>query len=192
MSVDDVIKEILYMSVYGLSNSIGGSISDELKKMLDYDRILPKRTQNVFLDYKNKYFEGSETAPIIIEAVDKAIDSAGIGLPIGLLLFHGGSWWGEEQKSVITNRPLSTTVDPCVAFSFMTSKKNQERNRMDFMIMNVKDSGIKAFTYNRKVKHSNEQEILLQSGIKLNVVKDNFVKTDLLEFHLTLIDVSLP
>ncbi|WP_294496213.1 hypothetical protein [uncultured Ruminobacter sp.] len=192
MSVKDVTKEILYMSVNGLSTTVGDGISDELKKILNYDSILPKHTPSACLDYKNRYFEGTETAPIIIEAVSKAIDSAGVVLPIGTLLLHGGSWWGKDLKSVVTNRPLSTTIDPCVAFYFMTAKKNEERGRRDIMVMNVNECGIKAFPYNRRVRRSNEQEILLQSDIKLSIAKDSFIKTDLMEFHLTLIDVSLP
>lgn len=188
MDVKNIIEKISQAAEKG-ERVDGDSISEELEKLMDYKKLMSKQTPIALLDYKKK-LDSTKNASKILEAANTEINNSGIVLPTGSLLFHGGSLWNDSTNSIITERPLSTTLNLETACYFMNTNKAKSRKNM--FILTIKDYGIKSFVYNNKTKHSNEKEILLQAGIELILMNERHIKTDYNDFYIVEADIRMP
>ena len=188
MDVKNIIEKISQAADKG-ERVDGDSISEELEKLMDYKKLMSKQTPIALLDYKKK-LDSTKNASKILEAANTEINNSGVVLPIGSLLFHGGSLWNDNTNGVITERPLSTTLNLETACSFMNT--NKAKSRKNIFILTIKDCGIKSFVYNNKTSHSNEKEILLQAGIELILMNERHIKTDYNDFYIVEADIRMP
>lgn len=162
-------------------NYISEAVLKELKKNRDYkewQKQLPTtRIPNIFWKYKNRYSKQEPNAHQILNDVDLEIKKCGIYLPVGQQLCHGGVWWERNNNFAITTYPLSLTFSPTIALRLLNRGKYCG-DRVDLFFMTIKEEGIRAFPYPLTCEHRIETEVLIQSGIKLNLVNDTLVRTD--------------
>lgn len=188
MDVKNIIEKISQAAEKG-ERVDGDSISEELEKLMDYKKLMSKQTPIALLDYKKK-LDSTKNASKILEAANTEINNSGIVLPTELLLFHGGSLWNDSTNSIITERPLSTTLDLNIAYYFMN--RNKAKSRKNIFILTVKDYGVNFFVFNNKTSHSDEKEILLQAGIELILMNERHIKTDYNDFYIVEADIRMP
>lgn len=188
MDVKNIIEKISQAADKG-ERVDGDSILEELGKLMDYKKLMSKQTPFALLNYKEK-LDSTKNASKILETANTEINNSGIVLPTGSLLFHGGSLWNDSTNNIITERPLSTTLNLETAYSFMNT--NKTKSRKNIFILTIKDYGVKSFVYNNKTKHSNEKEILLQAGIQLSLTNEMPIKTDYNDFYIVEVDVRMP
>ena len=108
------------------------------------------------------------------EQVNNEILQYGIGLSEGQILLHGGKL---PDTSFITERPLSTTIDPSVALNEEFSCSKAYRRRcIELNILTILSSRISAFLFvDEESDFNHEREILLQSGIKLLKTREEII-----------------
>lgn len=188
MDVKNIIEKISQAAEKG-ERIDGDSISEELEKLMDYKKLMSKQTPIALLKYK-KMTNSTTNKSTILENANTEINNSGVVLPMGSLLFHGGSLWNDSTNGVITERPLSTTLDLNIAHDFMN--RNKAKRRKNIFILTIKDCGIKSFVYNNKTSHSNEKEILLQAGIELILMNERHIKTDYNDFYIVEADIRMP
>ena len=187
MDVKNIIEKISQAAVDG-KNIDCGDISTELQEMINYENLLPKETPVALLKYKK--MTNSTNKSTILENANTEINNSGLVLPTELLLFHGGSLWNDSTNSIITKRPLSTTLDLNIAYYFMN--RNKAKSRKNIFILTVKDYGVNFFVFNNKTSHSDEKEILLQAGIELILMNERHIKTDYNDFYIVEADIRMP
>lgn len=187
MDVKNIIEKISQAAVDG-KNIDCDDISTELQEMINYENLLPKETPVALLKYKK--MTNSTNKSTILENANTEINNSGLVLPTELLLFHGGSLWNDSTNSIITERPLSTTLDLNTAYYFMN--RNKAKSRKNIFILTVKDYGVNFFVFNNKTSHSNEKEILLQAGIELILMNERHIKTDYNDFYIVEADIRMP
>ncbi len=187
MDVKNIIEKISQAAVDG-KNIDCNDISTELQEMINYENLLPKETPVALLKYKK--MTSSTNKSTILENANTEINNSGLVLPTELLLFHGGSLWNDSTNSIITERPLSTTLDLNIAYYFMN--RNKAKSRKNMFILTVKDYGVNYFVFNNKTSHSDEKEILLQAGIELILMNERHIKTDYNDFYIVEADIRMP
>ncbi|MFN3792364.1 hypothetical protein [Massilia sp.] len=108
-------------------------------------------------------------------AVDEAINTYGIEIAEGQVLFHGGHW-ASAAHTLTTSRPFSTSFCPQVALRNAEWRgKAYDAGRVDLMVVRVAQPKTKAYAYGREGNHGNEKEIVFASGAQLKHVRETHI-----------------
>lgn len=154
----------MHMCNVGADNGLAGHIEDSLEYDVNFKKMLslmPNPMPQIFSDYK--------VTPKAVNSkeLNKAILEIGMRLSTHQYLYHGGIW-GENNKSIITQRPLSTSFCPQVAM------RNAEHNdkafnagRIDLLVLMVVKPITPVFVYQEIYDTVNEKEVLFASGARL-------------------------
>lgn len=112
--------------------------------------------------------------------VDLAVRSTGFRLPVGQVLFHGGVWPDPKQRAFVTDRPLSTTLQPTVALNnALHNGKAFDRNVLELFVVTVCSEHVPAFVFRtRGANLAHEHEVLLPSGIRLELKGELYLRDD--------------
>ena len=153
-----------YMAIVHADNGLEHHINEQLRKDSDFKewrKAVPSRTPLSLSKYQNGYTMDSYE-------LQKDILEFGISLPIGQKLVHGGLWWTSKNTCVL-DRPLSTTFNPQVALREADRHPICfDNGRIDLFLLTIRSEGVKAFPYSiTKGKHANEDEVVIQAGVKL-------------------------
>ncbi|MCY1286774.1 hypothetical protein D9M70_357510 [compost metagenome] len=133
---------------------------------------MPSTTPAEISRYQKSY-QNSDFA-----AVSKEIDENGSPLSPGQSLFHGGLWTGSD--SVVTSRPLSTSLCPQVAMRNAEHQgKAHDAGRIDLLLLKVVSPNTNTFVFRRKGTNlGHESEVLFAAGAQLVVKSRNLVRQD--------------
>lgn len=105
-----------------------------------------------------------------------------LGKKIGRIqILHGGNL---GKKSFITERPLSTTVNPLVAFR--EAEKNAQNSKIYINILETVSPFPKAFVFDaNNGELSHEREILFESSLYLQKISEEKISNDYKMYDLT-------
>jgi hypothetical protein len=150
----------------GLENHICNAL-DVSKVYKAWLNAMPTAKPTAIKTYQSNYSKRNDVA------VNSEILKNGDTLDSGQILFHGGLWGG-GNGAVVTSRPLSTTLNPSVAFSSaLWQAKAYDDDRLDIIVLKMTNATTMAYVFNRKGDFSHEREVLLPAGITLTFVSEN-------------------
>lgn len=155
----------------GLSNHIR-SVLSESSAYKAWQSAMPSKTPTEISRYQKDYQKCD------LSAASEEIDKYGCPLNAGQCLFHGGLWLG--GNSLITSRPLSTSLCPQVALRNAEFRaKAYDAGRLDLFVLRVINPTTKAFVFKRKgTKLGHESEVLLASGACLTLKSESLIRSD--------------
>jgi hypothetical protein len=156
-------------------NGLGDHITTTLGRSSVYKawrKVMPSKTPPEIARYQTD-FRNSDLA-----AVSDEIDQCGDVLAAGQCLFHAGLWRG--GSSLVTDRPLSTSLCPQVAFqNALHRAKAYDAGRLDLWVLRVAQARTKAFVFKPNGSgFGHENEVLLASGAKLTVISETLIRQD--------------
>ncbi|MDR2870400.1 MAG: hypothetical protein LBV04_08125 [Deferribacteraceae bacterium] len=175
-------------------------INHVLDKSIEYkcwQNAMPTCIPTILSKYQRDYGKYIKSHTNFLDA-DKEINKNGIILPQGQILFRGSAWCCESAK-IITQKPISTTLCPHIAI--MEAKgcmgyhdSYYDKGYIDICVIRIVDHQTKAFIFKpRRTKLGHEKEVLLGSGVTLeirsrNLVSENFTlsKSDPINIGTTL------
>ena len=176
--LDTPYKAIKYIAEFGADNKVEIFINDTLSKNKNYKlmkQMMPSKTPKVLFDYQKKYPNYNNIL------LSQEINKINIILAEGQYLFHGGKWFNDSVKILITTKPFSTTFSPLVALNeALDNGKAYDANGIDLFVVKVKKPQTSVFVYkNNGTFLGHEKEVLFNSGatIKLKsivIIKTNF------------------
>lgn len=150
-----------------LENCIEKSLNNIHSQHSKSRAFMPGVTPNILSVYQRKY-----PAKIDMLAVDGAIDQGDL-LADNQILFHGGAILQNISvgSSLITTRPLSTSLCPVKAFANGSwHSKYFNEKEASLIILTVKSMSKKAFIFRiNGTDKGHEKEILISSGASLTV-----------------------
>lgn len=151
----------------GSDRGLSSFIEDQLENSSDFkvwQQSMPSETPKALEDYQRKMSTCNMTD------VHNAIGDLGLTLTEGQYLFHGGHWnFGNEFT---TNRPLSTTFCPEVAYmeTFHRSK-NYDAGQIDIWVLKVTNPRTNIFVYKHEgTLMGHEKEVVFNAGANLKLI----------------------
>lgn len=158
---------------YGPDNGLHNHIDAALKGSQIYKawrKAMPATRPPAIATYQTKYAKRNDAS------VDTAILGFGDTLSVGQTLFHAGLWTG-RTTSILTSRPLSTSLSPIVAFQNALWKgKAYDAGRLDLLVLTMATPTTKGFVFSLRGKHGKEREVLLAANATLTLVKTTCVR----------------
>ena len=157
-----------HMVTKAVDEKLNSHLQREIDSSGSYDswrRGMPSQTPPAIAKYQKDFPDYDS------RAVDDAISQNDFHLPLGQTLFHGGVWPNSSSNSLVTNRPLSTTLLPSVALRNAEHKgKAYHAGEIQLMVLTIKDPSIRSFVFRKSgTLLGHEHEVLLPSGIKLTI-----------------------
>ncbi|WGE89861.1 hypothetical protein [Actinobacillus arthritidis] len=135
---------------------------------------MPSKTPAQLTNYQRRH--------ILDNSVSQVINEIGCVLTEGQFLFHGGSWWGNNEigSECITTRPFSTSFSPQIALlNAEWTGKAYDAGIIDLLVLKVVQPYTKVFSYKIKgTDKGHEKEVLFASGAKLRLVKTELIRSD--------------
>ena len=163
-------------------NRIDSFIDEVLEKSNEYKEMknsMPSKTPEILEEYQKRYSDFDNKK---FSKIDNEIKKINAYLSEGQYLFHGGKWFDNTKKELITTRPFSTTFSPHIAVSEALFKgKAYDNGVLDLFVIKVKNPKTPVFVYDNKDPDlGREKEVLFASGAKLtlksiHVIGDNKV-----------------
>lgn len=161
---------------HGPDNGLSNYICNVLDMSVDYKawiRAMPASKPKAIATYQSNFNKRSDAD------VNGDILSYGQALEIGQVLFHGGHWTG-GKGTLLTDRPLSATFDPVVAYmNALWNAKAYDAGRLDLIVLKMTTATTKAFVFNGRGNLSHEREVLLPANTTLTFVSETRLRTDL-------------
>lgn len=151
------------------NNALENHVERALDKSVEYRNLLALMPEQVpaALDAYQGEFPHHDSA-----LADDAIRGHGVMLADGQMLFHGGRWPIGDQCFTST-RPFSTSFCPQVALRNAEWRgKAFDAERVELMVVRVKEPATKAFAFRREGNHGNEKEVVFASGANLSKVRE--------------------
>lgn len=180
LEVDDkLIEEVSthtqaasYMIRVAVDNGLEGHIDRALDDNAEYRclrELMPKEVPEALNAYQGSFPHYDEVK------VNEAINTHGVEISDGQVLFHGGQW-ASEENTFTASRPFSTSFCPQVALRNAEWRgKAYDSGRVDLMVVRVTEPVTKAYAYSREGDHGNEKEIVFASGAQLKLVRETHV-----------------
>lgn len=161
----------------GPDNGLTRHINEQLDASAAYKEwraAMPSRTPACLSQYQQRYPDYDPPA------VQDTVTGHGILLPAGQVLFHGGSWDASFGAEFVTDRPLSTSLSPNVAFMNAVHRgKAYDAGKIDLWVVAVVNPDIRGFVFRRKgTSMGHELEVLLQAGIRLRLTGSQTIRAD--------------
>ncbi len=170
--VSDHREAAAYMLREHANNALENHVERALEESVEYKNLLaqmPARVPRALDSYQGE-FSGHDA-----KAANDAINTHGVELAQGQVLFHGGKWPTSEE-SFATERPFSTSFCPQVALRNAEWRgKAYDAGRVDLMVVSVKNPSTKAFAYRREGTHGNEKEVVFASGATLTRIRETHI-----------------
>lgn len=153
-------------------NGLEFHIDDALDTSAEYrdlrDLMLPD-VPEALSSYQGEFSEDGLTL------ADEAIKAHGVEIAEKQFLFHGGHWTS-DSSTITTSRPFSTSFCPQVALrNAEWGGKAYDADRVDLMVVCVKQPETKAYAFSREGDHGNEKEVVFASGAKLTRVSETYI-----------------
>lgn len=170
-------------------NALSNYVCNVLDASADYKawiKAMPTTKPKAIATYQTKYDKRDDAA------VDSDIIAYGDTLHVGQILFHGGHWTGGTGSAVMT-RPLSTTLNPNVAFvSALWKAKAYDAGRLDLLVLKTNTATTKAYVFNGRGNLSHEREVLLPANTTLAFVRETCLLKDLNVTKVSFPDKTIP
>ena len=167
--------EAAFFAAQGKDNALRNFIDRRLDESLAFTawrKAMPPSTPTELSRYRNSF-------PVYdLEKVSAQINALKQRLSEGQYLFHGGLWPGVD--SLVTTRPLSTSLCPQVALSnAYHNAKAFDAGRIDLWVLRVTAPRSHAFVFRRKGANlGHENEVLFAEGAHLSLVSEHIACTD--------------
>lgn len=166
--VDAATRMLRERADIGLENHIDRALDASIEYR-DLRAMMPQDEPQALTAYQGEFSKQGWTA------ADQAIQANGVEIADGQVIFHGGRW-ASDQPTFITSRPLSTSFCPQVALrNAEWQGKAYDADRVDLMVLRVKDSKTKGYAYSREGAHGNEKEVVFASGALLTRVRETHI-----------------
>ena len=153
-----------YMLEARVDNALENHVDAELRKsaaLKELRAFMPSVTPVPLRAYQNEF------PAVDMAHVDSIINTYGVTLAEGQMLFHGGACPSSVQSQV-TIRPFSTSFCPQVALRNAEWRgKAYEAGRIELMVVRVTDARTKAFVYGAKGSKGHEKEVVFASGARM-------------------------
>ena len=175
--ISNPVEAAKHMVEEAVDEKLNSHLQDGIDSSSSYDswrRAMPRQTPPAIAKYQ-KHFPDYDSS-----AVDDAIFQIDFRLPLGQALFHGGIWPNSSSNSLVTDRPLSTTLLPSVALRNAEHKgKAYHAGEIQLMVLTIRDLSIRSFVFRKSgTLLGHEHEVLLPSGIKLTIRNRICVRED--------------
>lgn len=153
----------------GANSDIAWHIENELANGGEYASWrahMPPVTPQILLDYQQLY----PLSPARMAQADNEVNTHGMMIPHGQILFHGGQWMGKKTVTKLSD-PFATTFCPQVAMREVEhSGKAYKEGYIDLMVITVIDPQVKAFVFDMdEPEKGNELEVLFAAGATITV-----------------------
>lgn len=173
--VTNSLEAANYIATSGSDNGLGNYINSALDNDANFAiwrKAMPSATPMELSKYKNSYPHCN------FVQVSAEITNVGIHLSPGQFLFHAGVWPG--GKSLVTDRPLSTSFCPQVALRNAEHRgKAYDANRIDLFVVRVTGPATKVYVYKRKgTRLGHENEVVFAAGAHLVLQSETLIRPD--------------
>lgn len=153
----------------GANGDIAWHIENELENGDEYKNWranMPPVTPQILLDYQQLY----PLSPVQMDQVNNEVNTHGMMIPHGQILFHGGQWMGKNAVTQLSI-PFATTFCPQVAMREAEhSGKAYKEGYIDLMVIKVVDPQVKAFVFDMdEPEKGNELEVLFAAGATITI-----------------------
>lgn len=143
---------------------IGSIVDEELSKNRAFKEAQSPKTPK----YINKYQKTNDKN--IKEKINEEIVEHGKILEEGQVVLHGGGLGIKEDNTLIIDSPLSTTLNPLVAYlNHKHNNKAYDEGEININILTIKEENIIGFIFNNRTSHCHEKEVLLEKGLKFEI-----------------------
>lgn len=140
-------------------------IVNSLNKNKNYRNARVSKTPKALLKYQKNNDNN------LREQVNKEIQEHGLFISKGQELFHGGLPNKEVGDIIITDRVLSTSLNPYVARqNGLHNCKAYDDGELTLNYISIQDENIKGIFLNNRTNHGHEKEVILEKNLEMKVV----------------------